>query len=211
MSDRTLNWAFIVYPDSAPADWIQRLKDTYVRFAVSPLHNPANNKNNEGEKEKKLHYHVLIIYDSVKTYEQVVRTSQLVNGSFPIRLDSASGYYKYMVHMTEPDKEQFPDGFKDIKEYNGFNGEKYQEPEGKELDIIFKELQRFIIIHGITEYSDFLQEICDEQYGISDYYRIARQNTFFFNTFISSIRNKQKKCKIDQLAEKISAIESIIK
>ena len=32
------NWAFIVYPDSAPADWQEILRQTGLQCVVSPLH-----------------------------------------------------------------------------------------------------------------------------------------------------------------------------
>ena len=32
------NWAFVVYPESAPSDWIEQLQQRGVVGAISPLH-----------------------------------------------------------------------------------------------------------------------------------------------------------------------------
>ena len=35
---RSTTWTFLVYPDSAPNDWIDILKGLHVPFILSPLH-----------------------------------------------------------------------------------------------------------------------------------------------------------------------------
>ena len=32
------NWTFLVYPESAPADWVSKLQATGLPVAISPLH-----------------------------------------------------------------------------------------------------------------------------------------------------------------------------
>ena len=32
------NWAFVLYPESAPEDWRERLQQTGLQCCVSPLH-----------------------------------------------------------------------------------------------------------------------------------------------------------------------------
>lgn len=32
------HWLYIVYPESAPSDWMEMLKQSGLQFAVSPLH-----------------------------------------------------------------------------------------------------------------------------------------------------------------------------
>ena len=51
------NWAFFVWPDSAPEDWREQLQKTGLQCAVSPLHDKDVN---EGTGEvKKAHWHVI--------------------------------------------------------------------------------------------------------------------------------------------------------
>ena len=50
------NWAFVLYPESAPVDWRDLLQKTGLQCAVSPLHD--RDLNPDGEP-KKAHFHVL--------------------------------------------------------------------------------------------------------------------------------------------------------
>lgn len=102
---RTRNFAFIVYPDSAPADWIEILKGCLIQMFISPLHSPVINDNDE--HERKAHYHVLIMFDNVKTLAQAEEISHLVNGTNPIMVNSLRSYARYLCHLDNPDKEQF--------------------------------------------------------------------------------------------------------
>lgn len=37
------NWAFVLYPESAPADWREQLQKTGLQCAISPLHDKDMN------------------------------------------------------------------------------------------------------------------------------------------------------------------------
>ena len=39
MSLKGRNWAFVMYPESMPQNWFERLEKTGLPFAISPLHN----------------------------------------------------------------------------------------------------------------------------------------------------------------------------
>ena len=63
---RTRNWSFIIYPESAPQNWIEQLKGEMIPFAVSPLHDEDIN---EGTGEvKKAHLHILLCFEGKKSY-----------------------------------------------------------------------------------------------------------------------------------------------
>ena len=204
MSDRSSKWAFIVYPDSAPDNWKNLLKSTYVRFAVSPLHSPDSITDGSGECQRKKHYHVLMDFDSLKSFDQVQRISNLVNGTIPVIIDNPSGYYQYLIHRNDPEKQQFENGYKSIEEYNGFLGEKYQGYTQKQLDLIYKEILNIIEKYNFTEYEQLIVFFRDADNDFIDYFHIARQNFSFFNTFITSRRNRQKS---DNFEKRITAIE----
>src|SRR5699024_8223215 len=67
-NQRTRNWSIIVYPESAPENWIDILQKEYVKMVVSPLHDKDVNPD---DTLKKAHYHVLFMFDGVKSYNQV--------------------------------------------------------------------------------------------------------------------------------------------
>ena len=68
---RYRNFATIVYPESAPSDWINILRSEIIPFFVSPLH---DRDILEDGTPKKPHYHVMLMFDGVKTVEQVKET-----------------------------------------------------------------------------------------------------------------------------------------
>lgn len=43
-------WGMVVYPQSAPEDWVELLRETYIQFAVSPLHDKDVNPDGEIKK-----------------------------------------------------------------------------------------------------------------------------------------------------------------
>ena len=46
---RTRNFATVVYPDSAPDNWLSALEDTHVTSCVSPLHDQDVNPDGESQ------------------------------------------------------------------------------------------------------------------------------------------------------------------
>ena len=63
--NRSNYWCAIVYPESSPKDWKKRLDREHIKAIVSPLHSPDDDP--DTLLEKKDHYHVMLIFDSVKS------------------------------------------------------------------------------------------------------------------------------------------------
>lgn len=101
---RTRNWETIVYPESAPENFIDILADQKVNFFVSPLHD--RDVTPQGEP-KKPHYHVLVMFDSVKDRAQAEEVFSYVNGVGCVRVNSLRGSTRYLAHMDDPDKAQY--------------------------------------------------------------------------------------------------------
>src|SRR5699024_12776976 len=95
-NQRTRNWSIIVYPESAPENWIDILQKEYVKMVVSPLHDKDVNPD---DTLKKAHYHVLFMCDSVKSYNQVKSIADRVNASITHIVCSAKGLICYMLHL----------------------------------------------------------------------------------------------------------------
>lgn len=74
------HWMYIVYPESAPKDWMQQLEATGVKFAVSPLHD--KDKLVDG-KYKKKHWHVILIFDGPTTFMTAASYIGITNGPYP--------------------------------------------------------------------------------------------------------------------------------
>ena len=103
-TSRTRNFACVVYPDSASANWLDILSDQFVPAFISPLHNEDVNPTGEKKKE---HYHVMIMFDSVKTTEQARTLFEMIGGVGCEVVNSCRGYARYLCHLDNPDKHQY--------------------------------------------------------------------------------------------------------
>ncbi|MCH5260351.1 MAG: replication protein [Lachnospiraceae bacterium] len=103
---RTRNWGTIVYPESAPEDWIDMLKSFNVPFFLSPLHDQDLLEDGSGNL-KKPHYHVLLMFDGVKTADQAAEIFQVINGVGVEKISSLRGNARYLCHLDDPDKAQY--------------------------------------------------------------------------------------------------------
>lgn len=107
---RTRVFAAVVYPDSAPDDWKERLTQEHVAVLISPLHD--KDKNPDGT-QKKPHYHVLVMFDGVKSLNQVDELWERVLGDNRVKhyetVNSTRGYARYLCHKDNPEKAQYAD------------------------------------------------------------------------------------------------------
>lgn len=114
---RTRNYATILYTESAPSNWLDILQDLAIPCFVSPYHDSDLNPTDE---QKKPHYHIMLMFDSVKTLEQVKRVVKKFGGIQPKRIDSVRGYARYLCHLDNPEKFQY-----DIANVRAFGGADY--------------------------------------------------------------------------------------
>lgn len=178
------NWAFVLYPESAPSNWLQLLQDSGLQVAISPLHDKDINPDLE---IKKPHYHIIIIYDGPTTYNNVKNLTDSLNQPIPQPLEQVRGYYRYLTHKDNPEKYQYNEN--DIKTLNGFDILNYVELTKSEVIKIKSELFAFIVDNDITEYSDLIELLrCTE---LINYLDVAVNNTILFHTYITSRRHKQ--------------------
>ena len=101
---------------------------------------------------------------------------------------SSSGYQRYLIHLDDPEKEQFPEGINAITLINGFPLDLTRELSKSEKAKIRLELMRIIRENGVTEYCDFVFGLMDM--GDPDMLDYACNHTILFNGVISSQRNR---------------------
>lgn len=179
------NWAFVLYPDSAPNDWIEQLRQTGLQCAISPLHDSDLNPTGE---PKKAHHHVILCYAGPTSYNVVKQLTEHLNQPIPQPLEQVRGYYRYLTHKDNPEKAQYSED--DIKTLNGFNISDYVELSKSEVLEIKRRLQLLIRNLDLLEYSDFMDYLQDNELNLE--YDVASCNTYFFEKYISSRRNKAK-------------------
>lgn len=115
-SRRFRNFATVIYPDSkdTPDDWISILQDFKTPILVSPFHDKDFNVTGE---PKKPHYHVLIMFEGMKSPEQVRELFDQVGGVGLETVNSLRGYARYLCHLDNPDKYQYFPG--DVQSMSG--------------------------------------------------------------------------------------------
>lgn len=101
---RTRNYATVVYPESAPENWMDLLADQFVPAFISPLHD--QDINSDGEP-KKPHYHVMIMFDGPKSVDQVKTIFDQIGGVGLEIVKVLRSYARYLCHMDNPDKHQY--------------------------------------------------------------------------------------------------------
>lgn len=103
-AQRARSYATIVYPDSAPADWMEKLEELHVPCLISPLHDKDINPDGT---PKKPHFHVLLLFESVKSPQQVKEMLKKMKSVGCEKVNSVRGYTRYLCHLDNPEKHQY--------------------------------------------------------------------------------------------------------
>lgn len=178
------NWAFVLYPESAPDNWLDLLRSTGLPGAVSPLHDKDIQPTGEA---KKPHYHVIICYAGPTSYNVVRKLTESLHQPIPQPLERVKGYYRYFTHMDDPDKYQYSAA--DILRINGFDISDYDDLTRSEVNSIKSQLIQICRELGITEYCTLMDYLLDN--GLKTEFDIASSNTLFFDRYLSSSRYKK--------------------
>lgn len=175
-------YLFVVYPDSAPENWQDKLKQTRCCYAISPLHEPD-------EQDKKPHYHVIFYSPGPITLENA---KDIIPGDVPANghvewAKSPAGSQRYLIHLDDQEKQQFPEGARAITVLNGFPLDLTRDFSAAEKRELRRRILDFIREYEIVEYSDLIYSLSEFDLDMQDY---ACNHTILFNTVITSRRNK---------------------
>lgn len=181
-------WAFVLYPESAPANWLEQLEMSGLQGEISPLHDKDVNPEVDprtGEKElKKAHYHIIVCYGSPTTYSNVKTLTDRLNQPIPVPLDSVRGMDRYLTHMDNPDKYQYDRA--DVRPFGGFCLSDFVELSASEKQALRVKVMGLIRDADIVEYSDLLDLLLDSD--MPDELETAMSNTLLFRGYIESRR-----------------------
>ncbi len=157
-SGRTRNYATVVYPESAPENWLDILSSAHVPAMVSPLHD--QDTNGTGETKKKPHYHVLVTFDNVKTSEQASDLMKSFGGVGCERVQSARAYARYLCHLDNPEKAQYS-----IDDVRSFGGADYRMLIGTAFDKAksIREMIDYIEENDVTCWADLMRYASNER------------------------------------------------
>lgn len=178
------NWATVVYPESAPENWIEVLKISGAQVAISPLHD--RDLEADEKTPKKAHWHVMMVYPGPKSLASVKAFCSTFGGIQPVPLEAVRGYYRYLTHKDDPEKVQYDE--KEIKTLNGFSIFDFIELTRTEILKIKKELVVLIMAENFIEYADFINYLLEK--GSDEFLDVGMSNTYFFDKYLSSRRHK---------------------
>ncbi|MDE5159123.1 replication protein [Lacticaseibacillus paracasei] len=170
--DKARYFTFLLYPESIPADWKQRLELIGVPIAISPLHD-KDKSDVDGQTYKKAHYHVIYVARNPVTPESVrIKIKRLLGdksiAKVQIVIRSMESMYLYLTHESKDavEKKKHKYSKHDITLLNNFDIDRYitLDVEDKDdmlndvCDLIddhnlanMRELRRFLKAHG-SEY-----------------------------------------------------------
>lgn len=175
---RTRNFATVVYPDSAAENWQEILSQQFVPAFISPLHDKDTNPTGE---PKKPHWHVVIMFDSVKTKEQADEVFKRIGGVGCEVVQSIRGYSRYLCHLDNPEKAQY-----NQEDVRSMCGADYNSTIGLVTDKYkaISEMIDFCEENAIVSYSELLKYCRMERF---DWFRVLCDNgTVVMKEFLKS-------------------------
>lgn len=181
--EKNRNWTFIHYEEHGVEILINYLNGTGLPYAISPLHD--RDYNPDGTL-KKPHYHVIVMFPGPTTYNKVNGLCQDLNASIPKRILSVVGIYRYFTHQDNPEKAQYDDF--NIIQGNGFDIKDIKGMTTSELLASKKQIIDIILSNNILEYSSLVDYLLFNE--LIDLFGVVSNNTIFFNTYLTSYRNK---------------------
>lgn len=120
----------IIYPDSAPDDWHERLVNSLNMYLVSPLHDPDERDSDEdvAMETTKPHYHLLYCHGnpiSPKSARTVYpfEESWCFSNPNPVKfgVSAATNLARYFLHLDQPKKQQWEgDPYEILDVLNGY-------------------------------------------------------------------------------------------
>lgn len=183
---RTRNWTFVLYPESAPADWRSILDEEHIPWIESPLHEFDRLEDGSGEV-KKAHWHILLLYEGKKSYEQIEEITKRLNATIPQKVANSKGLTRYMAHLDNPDKHQYDKA--SIIGHGGADVADLLRPTSADRYKIIKEMCDHIRQNRVTEFSEMMYYAMENHY--EDWFPMLCDNSaYVIGQLIRSERHK---------------------
>lgn len=155
---RTRAYTCIVYPESAPTDWRDIIDSYHIEWAASPLHDQDTNADGS---PKKPHWHVLLQWDSLKTAEQAGEVAAAVHGTIVQPVQSVRSLLRYMCHLDNPDKAQYP---KDqLETHGGLDASSALRTADVAVTVLVRDMIHWCADQGVTELADLMDYAADHE------------------------------------------------
>ncbi len=105
---RARAWTAMVYPDSAPENWQEILRDQLIECLISPLHDKDVLPTGE---PKKPHWHVVLSFKNPASFAKACEVFEEIHAVVPPERESKVKDFRqmarYLCHMDQPDKHRY--------------------------------------------------------------------------------------------------------
>lgn len=203
---RARNFACVVYPESAPSDWLDTIAEAKIPVMVSPLHDKDFNPSRlpDGEPDpKKPHYHVMACFEGKKSLDQARAFFESFGGVGCEVVSSLRGYARYLCHLDNPEKAQYS-----IDDVKAFGGADFVTAIGLPTDKY----------KAISEMIEWCDSESVEFYGTllnharlhrSDWFRIlCDSGTVVMKEYLKSKRYERQQMEIEHRKEMLESVDS---
>ena len=176
---RLRNFATVVYPESAPENWLEVLDGLHVPAFVSPLHNQDINPDGS---PKKPHWHVLIMFAGVKTKEQAQAVIDAIGGVGCESVSTVRGYARYLVHADNPEKAQYSKS--NVRAFSGADYDAITHLPTDDVKMV-REMMEYIRVNQIASFAQFA-DVCAVDH--EEWFRaLVTKSTYFIKEYIKSL------------------------
>ena len=183
---RSNKWAFLLYKESVPDNYLDILEEMHIPFVLSPWHDKDVNK--ETGEFKKAHKHGVLFFDSLKSYSQVsdVLTSKLNTPAHVEIVMSPKVMYDYFIHAENPEKTRY--NIEDIESGCGFELDKFliENNSDKFLSTVIDIIEE----HNFTEFNSLVRYARKEDIVLLN---LIVNKTYFFAKYLDSRRHSNNK------------------
>jgi hypothetical protein len=182
---KTRNWAFVLYPESAPANWQKMLADLRMKVLVSPLHDKDVDGNGEF---KKAHHHGVLIFDGPQTQKRANEIIAPFNGTKSAEyVNSLKGYVRYLAHLDDPDKALYDP--EEIMVFGGVDLADLLRPTTADRIQLINEIFEFCNENSLQEFSALVEYARSERRN--DWLPVLVDHTHFIDKYLTSRRYSQ--------------------
>ncbi|MPQ22858.1 replication protein [Carnobacterium divergens] len=192
---RSNKWAFLIYKESAPDNYLEILNGLHVPFVLSPWHD-KDIYSDTGEL-KKSHKHGAFYFDSLKSYTQVSElVSDKLNGPAHVEVVmSPKGMFDYFTHAENPSKT--PYDVENIESGAGFELDKFLLEQN--TDNFMNDVIDIIEENNFMEFEDLVRYAREYNYLLLG---LIVERTYFFAKYLDSRRYSKGKKPYKQQEEK---------
>lgn len=186
-SDRIRNFATVVYEESAPENWLNTLDEMHIAAYVSPLHD--KDMKDDGSGFKKSHYHVMVMFEGVKTEKQAREVFEKLGGVGCEPIRSKKAYARYLCHLDSDTKTKY-----NVNEVKSFGGADYSEDIEMTGDryAVLADIMDFCDNNNVASYRDLMQYCRRER---RDWFKTLCDNSYVIMEYLKSMSWSQKQAE----------------